>query len=431
MFSVGCRLLSNFSNCRRGNIALLTAMAMLPLSITAGGGVDYFRASNLQSALQRSLDAAVLAGAKHSTSTDRDMIAGRIFAANIASSIPGTTATFALADGVYTGTASASVATAFLKLINIPSMHVSATAAARVNGGSTSGGATTSGGSSSGGGSSLCIYALSTTMGPALEMGGGSRLEMDPGSCFVQVNSPRVYAANLGGGSVIVSGENCIVGPANVAPDSTMSPPRKPICTTAPDPFAGTMTYPTVGPCDHHFYQAPTSRTLYPGVYCGGLNVSNSTITLMPGLYIIKDGLLNVSGSTMTGTGVSFFITGNSAGFNNGGGARWKTKAMSTGPLAGFAFVVDPRSQFALPTVVLGGGSTIDFEGILYFPRQMVDLGGGSSLATPAPFTSIIANNFVLGGASRIRLRGDWTATDLPIPAALKKGGPSTVLLIK
>jgi hypothetical protein len=59
-----------------------------------------------------------------------------------------------------------------------------------------------------------------------------------------------------------------------------------------------------------------TTITLQPGVYCGGVQFSGKvTVTFAPGLFVIKDGLLQASGGTsFTGNGVSFFLTGAGGG---------------------------------------------------------------------------------------------------------------------
>ncbi len=61
--------------------------------------------------------------------------------------------------------------------------------------------------------------------------------------------------------------------------------------------------------------QAPV--TLNPGTYCGGIWASYARITLNPGLYIIT-GSSSVSSSSITGTGVTIFLTqGGGSGYGN------------------------------------------------------------------------------------------------------------------
>ncbi len=51
--------------------------------------------------------------------------------------------------------------------------------------------------------------------------------------------------------------------------------------------------------------------TLSPGVYCGGLNIQTGTTDAQPGVYVIRNGALNVaSGATLKGNGVTIVLTG-------------------------------------------------------------------------------------------------------------------------
>src|SRR5690242_7469268 len=57
-----------FASDRSGQIALMFALAMLPISLGVGAAVDYSRAGSVKAQLQSALDAAVLAGAADQTS---------------------------------------------------------------------------------------------------------------------------------------------------------------------------------------------------------------------------------------------------------------------------------------------------------------------------------------------------------------------------
>lgn len=57
-------LLSRFANDRRGNVATMFALAIIPVMGLVGAAVDYSRASSIRAGLQSSLDATALAMAK-------------------------------------------------------------------------------------------------------------------------------------------------------------------------------------------------------------------------------------------------------------------------------------------------------------------------------------------------------------------------------
>lgn len=79
-----------------------------------------------------------------------------------------------------------------------------------------------------------------------------------------------------------------------------------------PDPLAS-RAEPKVGICDHKAMSLTTdlTETLYPGVYCGGLDVGGETIAkLEPGIYVIKDGPLSIRGNaSLIGEHVGFYFT--------------------------------------------------------------------------------------------------------------------------
>ena len=104
-------------------------------------------------------------------------------------------------------------------------------------------------------------------------------------------------------------------------------PPRYNVAPIT-DPLAG-LTQPAFSSCQTNGESVPanTTRTLSPGVYCGGITIaSGSTVTLSPGLYIITGGM-SVQGSTVTGTGgVTLFFT-------TGGGSSYGTVSFTNSTL--------------------------------------------------------------------------------------------------
>jgi Flp pilus assembly protein TadG len=404
-------LARRFWNGRGGNVAIIFGLAFLPMMMMLGATVDYSRATITKSRLQQAIDAAVLAGGVDQTAS-RDATALRVFTTNLGSQYgsqySGATATFSVeANGNYSGAASASVPTAFMKIAHVDTIAVGAkamTALAQVpvNG------------------NTKCIIALNLSATKAIDDSASSA--MNAPKCIVQVNSNNATAVNLSGSAKINSAENCIVGGVKTSGTAAMNPARDAVCGAMADPFAS-MALPSVGPCDHTNYTPTNNETLQPGVYCGGLSISSVNVTFAPGLYIIKGGLLKPSGgSTMTGNGVSFFLTGNGAGVSTSGGSSWHIKAMSTGYLAGFVFFLDPNAVPAKSST-LSGTSELYFEGVLYFARQELNLSGGSAAKPTAPFTAYIADTYTLSGSSNLNIYSDPTQTSLPIPKALLTGG--------
>jgi len=159
---------------------------------------------------------------------------------------------------------------------------------------------------------------------------------------------------------------------------------------------------------------APPSVWLYRKV---------TSVTFAPGLYVIKDGVVNESGGTsFTGNGVSFFLTGLGAGVQMSGQANWHLTAPTSGPLAGFVFFLDPSgpSGLAASASSLSGSAEMFFEGVIYFPKQQLTLTGGAEAQTPSPYTGYVADTIRINGNGRLVINSDPSQTTVPVPGALQ-----------
>lgn len=126
-------LLSDFFSDQKGMIAPIVALSLIPVMTAVGAAVDYSRANNIRSKLQSALDAALLAGAKE-TSSNWNQVAIDSFNANVKISIANglsITKGFVKEQGqLYRGAASVTVPTAFLGLIQIPNLKIAVVARA-------------------------------------------------------------------------------------------------------------------------------------------------------------------------------------------------------------------------------------------------------------------------------------------------------------
>ncbi len=112
-----------------GNTAVLFALAIVPLFLAVGSGVDFIRYSATQTQLQTALDAGALAGAAMITATDAERKAAALaaFQSNMSAGADGE-ATFTIVDGMFVATASAQMNTSFMALAGINVMDVAASA---------------------------------------------------------------------------------------------------------------------------------------------------------------------------------------------------------------------------------------------------------------------------------------------------------------
>ena len=117
-----------FINDQAGNIAVITALALIPIIIGSGAAVDYGRAYMVKSRLSHALDQAGLAVGSSNPSSDLNDVLGKYFSANYPAEKLGVPANpeMTINNGVIELSAAANVETAFLKLIGINSINVTA-----------------------------------------------------------------------------------------------------------------------------------------------------------------------------------------------------------------------------------------------------------------------------------------------------------------
>lgn len=123
---------ARFLGCRRANVAVIVALALVPLTIAAGIGLDYGRALLVRTRLAEALDAAALAvgATKNLDQAEMQTLAQNYFTANynVATSfgIPGSVTLVSGSDTVAVSN-SVPVPTVLMRLAGIATMNVSYT----------------------------------------------------------------------------------------------------------------------------------------------------------------------------------------------------------------------------------------------------------------------------------------------------------------
>jgi hypothetical protein len=180
------------------------------------------------------------------------------------------------------------------------------------------------------------------------------------------------------------------------------------------------------------------NQKLSPGRYCNGLSISNSNVTFEPGVYVIYDGDLDVSGtSSLTGHGVVFVLTANVASqigqVKIPGGTKLDLSApnaTATGaaaPYHGVLFYQDGRAPSfqgnTLRKNSVQGGSGDRIEGALYFPAQEVFFTGGMTANDRC--LQVVARKVTLTGNAAVR-HGESACTNLGV-TPIRRGGARLV----
>jgi hypothetical protein len=186
------------------------------------------------------------------------------------------------------------------------------------------------------------------------------------------------------------------------------------------DPLAY-VAEPSVGGCS-----AGTKGTSLKGtvtvtagtVFCGGLTINaGAIVTFPPGLYVINGGGMSIAGgATVSGSGVTFYITG-----DNTPGGSWKSyggvtinsaanvnlsapsncAGSGSGGINGMLFFQD-RSIKGTSTngSIINGSATSTFDGALYFPTTNLTYSGTSSASG---YTYLISDTLTINGNTTIK----------------------------
>ena len=262
-----------------------------------------------------------------------------------------------------------------------------------------------------------CVIGLEASASPAVNFQLSGNFTAN--GCAVWSNSTQSIALSGSSSGTATATKFCAVGGATQG-STVFSVPPEGNCDPADDPLAD-VAMPTIGLCDYNNYTISTSGTvtLDPGVYCGGLKFnSQAQVQLNPGNYVIKDGPFSiVGGSSVTGTGITFLLTGTNSGLKFGGASVINITAPTSGTYAGIAIFSNRNSP--ADTSRLIGSTSLDIEGVVYLPNQDLIYSGSSSSLMPAAFTVLVARTVSFQGSSDTVIRSDFASSDVPVPEAI------------
>ena len=218
---------------------------------------------------------------------------------------------------------------------------------------------------------------------------------LDVGTGSVQVNSNANTAAFFQGSKVkFVAGEVNVVGDYDVSLGPPLSMDINVGRPFLSDPLAN-LPAPPAGP--PAATKITGSGTFYPGYYPQGLALSSSSnnITLMPGVYVLDNGM-DLLGGTLHGEGVMFYLR--SGTIYDRGNANMFLSPPTEGPYRGIS--IFQAHDNATTAEINGGTSYAGFGdaagiGTLYFPAATLKLGGTGDLDV----NGIIADKIIVYGS--------------------------------
>jgi len=388
-----------------GQALVLGALALVILMLMAGLGVDvgYLRYQKLQ--MQKAADAGAIAGASdliYGTSALAMVAAQHDVTANgFTNGINGTTVTVNIppASGPWAGNdkyveviVAQAAPTFFMRVGGFDTVNVSSRAVA-----------------SSVASSSGCIYALDPTDSATFTAEGSVNINSN---CGIRVNSNSATAFyKTGSGNISLTNRTDgigVVGGVSEAGSGTITPEPREGIPGFIDPLAY-VPAPTVGNCTTTMTLTITKSQSVPmGTYCGGIVIATNGTVTFSGLYVLLGGLTVSPGSfpTLTGTGVTFYNTGNPtypyAPITITGSSNSQLSAPTSGSLAGI-LVFQDRSIVACcgPSTVntIDGSHGEIYTGAFYFPTTPVTYTANSTFP---PYVIIDAWQVTMLGTSAI-----------------------------
>lgn len=405
---------------REGNFALSFAI-FAPLLMTAAGGcLDLMSYSSHKSALQETADAAALGSVREAALKSWDAetaaaVARRIALANYPKlSNEGNEHRIATAVNkdkrIVRVTLTEDHQPYFLGFA-LPSPQITVEATARASGSA-----------------NVCVIGLDSARADTVYL--QDQALMTAPDCAVYSNSLNIRGLGATDGSKLVSKLSCTAGGYEGAGTNFNKLPLTD-CPSLADPLAARPA-PTIGACDATGLEikgGASETTLPPGVYCGGLAIkANASVKLAPGVYVIKDGPLDLgSNASMLGHGVGFYFTGSGATFNLESGSSVDLEAASDGALAGLLFYQAHGS--AEGQFILRSNTASNMLGTIYLPNGDFVIDTNSKVADQSAYTVIVARTVQLMRKPDVVLNTDYDATDIPVPKGLGPTGDNPLLV--
>jgi hypothetical protein len=245
-------------------------------------------------------------------------------------------------------------------------------------------------------------------------------------ACGVVDNSSSSTAMMITGGAKIDAKSIGIVGNASTSNGGSITPApmtgiaavSDPLASVPPPSFSSGSCLANPGVGGQGGAKLALGPSTSGGTVCyNGLTIANGdSAAFRPGLYIVNGTFTVVGGSTITGTGVTFYISpGGSLSLSNG--ATLNLTAPTSGTYDGILFYQDPSNRKAAS---LQGGANSTLEGILYFPSANLTVANGSKSQIYAP---IVAGSLTIAGGALFQ-DNDYTTINQSSPLASTRPGP-------
>lgn len=388
-------LVAGFCWDRRGGVAPLLALVLIPLAAGVGAAVDYSRASSARTAMQSALDGTALMLAKEAAQGSIGALgqsASSLFNANFARPNVQDIQVTGTAAAIPTGTslvlsATGSIKTAFMSLIGLSELDISVRSSAV---------ATADG--------LGCVLSLDANASGAITGQGNTSVALN--GCSLYDNSENRTALTVGGSARVSALSVGVVGGISGTENLTTMQGVATGVGPVKDPYAND-SFPNFFGCNQENFTAKSPITIDPGVYCGGMKINaGAQVTLNPGIYYLDGGGLSINGgAAITGSGVTLVFTKKTskdwATATINGGATVRLTPPISGPTAGIVIFGDRNIPLG-STFTFNGGASQYLGGAIYLPTAAITFAGGAGTSTSC--TQIIGNTITFVGNSSLAI---------------------------
>lgn len=307
----------------------------------------------------------------------------------------------------------------------------------------------------------ICVLGLMPNVLAGVHLDNKSKLMAK--TCGVYSNSTSVAAIRTDGKATGTASTFCASGGYKSYGQASLYPTPQVDCPVIRDPLAN-RAKPAIGSCNWNNLVISASKTLSPGTYCGGIQITGTAkVKLNPGVYIIKDGPLLVhDAASFYGKNAGFFLTGPNSIFEFAAGTHIDLAAPETGVLAGLLFYEDQNvdytfdfNPFALEGTTKAEKSTSDNRiltqmygdeipeelrlhkissndanellGTIYLSKSVLLVDANAAVADESAYTALVVGRLWLREGPTLVLNTDYSVTNVPVPAGLA-GGHSRLL---
>ncbi len=418
-----------------GNVAMITALVLPPLFGLFGIAVDMSTWYATKARMQAAADAAAIASAQelrvaNATPGQVSRVAEGYVAAQLLREGEGPAAVTAAVTGrrdhVQVDVA-LNVQGTFTRFLSDRFTTIAVRSVARLSGSTP-----------------ICLVGLDEGAKSTVHLDDTARVTAN--GCAIYSDSRDKHGLTAEKDAVVGAALICSAGGIKFNKKANFEPQPVPDCPAIPDPLSARQAPSMVG-CSANNLVIRENRVLKPGVYCGGLQVTDGAqARLDPGIYVIKDGPLIVDGNgALLGENTGFYFSGALATLFFDSESTISLTAPKDGVMAGLLFSEEraiPASSGAMPPAEgpkpkkapkerpsPGGGGLREHRilsdnarvllGTIYLPASRLVIDSSRDVAGGSAYTVVVVRRLELYEGPNLILNSNYAASDIPVPDGL------------